>query len=247
MEFSNSQVDVLKKLSFANYLNEIMQHYEIMFPLLIPLLKKECFRSFVEQGIVLAKESGYTQRGPVRLYLDMMIIFGSHFEQDPLFKKLKVEEDKNVSQIEKSVTLYTLLGKYLKTVYGLSGLYFKESIRVFQRLNIKTLPVGINVSNNELHELLRGIYPQRYDFATSDSIDELITLSDEYCRRHGLKNQNNKSYLILVMFLFGCSFGQGSFRDRFIKGLLIKYFNNKDVSNHCAIVSHYASFQINNM
>ncbi|MCK8353404.1 hypothetical protein LXA26_18025, partial [Erwinia amylovora] len=96
---------------------------------------------------VLAKESGYTQRGPVRLYLDMMIIFGSHFEQDPLFKKLMVEEDKNVSQIEKSVTLYTLLGKYLKTVYGLSGIYFKESIRVFLRLNIKTLPVGINVSN----------------------------------------------------------------------------------------------------
>ena len=206
MEFSNSQIEVLKKLSFENYVNELMEHYEIMFPLLMSSLKKDEVRSFIEQGIVLAKKSGYTQRGPVRLYLDMMIIFGSKFEQDPLFQRLNVKEENNVSQIERSVTLYTLLNKYLEAVYGVNGIYFKESLRMFNDLNIKDLPVGINVSSKDLHELLRRIYPQRYDFVTANAIDNLIALSDEYCKHCELKIDNNKSYFVLIVFLFGCSF-----------------------------------------
>lgn len=94
MEFSDNQVNMLKKVSAENYISEITEHCEIMFPLLIPLQRKDDFRSCIQQSIVLAKKAGYTQRGPVRLYIDMMIILGSDFGKEPLFQSLKIKDQK---------------------------------------------------------------------------------------------------------------------------------------------------------
>lgn len=57
MEFSDNQVNMLKKVSAENYISEITEHCEIMFPLLIPLQRKDDFRSCIQQSIVLAKKS----------------------------------------------------------------------------------------------------------------------------------------------------------------------------------------------
>lgn len=102
MEFSDNQVNMLKKVSAENYISEITEHCEIMFPLLIPLQRKDDFRSCIQQSIVLAKKAGYTQRGPVRLYIDMMIILGSDFGKEPLFQSLKIKDQKVLPQIERS-------------------------------------------------------------------------------------------------------------------------------------------------
>lgn len=245
MEFSDSQVDVLKKISFESYIGELTEHCGVIFPELISLNRKEDFRSCIQLGITLARKAGYTQRGPIRLYIDMMIILGMNFECDPLFHWLKTEEQKVLSQIERSIMCCGLLDDYLARVYGVNGCFFKKSLEKFKDYSVKFLPEKIGSSNAELHELLRDIYPQRYDFAGYDAVNDLITLSGVGCERYKLKRDSHKTYLILIMFLFGCSFEQDVFRGHLITEPLMKYFNNDDISGHNIIVSSYASFQVN--
>lgn len=75
-------------------------------------------------NIVRAKNAGYTQRGAVRLYIDMMIIFGEGFERDPLFKNIVTRNtNENLSQIEKTMNLYSFLNRYINDVYGEGGVF----------------------------------------------------------------------------------------------------------------------------
>lgn len=247
MEFSDNQVDVLKKISIESYIDEIAEHCGVIFPRLIPLYRKEDFCSHIQQGITLAKKAGYTQRGPVRLYIDMMIILGANFERDPLFQGLKIEEQKCLPQIERSVMLCGLLDDYLAKVYGDNGCFFKESLENFKYSSVKFLSDRTRFSNEGLHELLREIYPQRYDFAGYDAVNALIVLSGASCEKYNLKRKGHKSYLALIMFLFGCSFEQDIFRRQLINEPLIRYFNHDEISDHNCIVSSYAFFQINHI
>lgn len=81
--------------------------------------------SYIEMNIVRAKNAGYTQRGAVRLYIDMMIIFGEGFERDPLFKNIVTRNiNENLSQIEKTMNLYSFLNRYINDVYGEGGVFF---------------------------------------------------------------------------------------------------------------------------
>ncbi|HDS9666665.1 TPA: hypothetical protein QH882_003833 [Klebsiella variicola] len=245
MEFSDNQVNMLKKVSAENYISEIIEHCEIMFPLLIPLQKKDDFRSCIQQSIVFAKKAGYTQRGPVRLYIDMMIILGSDFGREPLFQSLKIKYQKDLPQIERSLSLYTLLNDYIAKVYGEDGCFFKKSFEIFKGFSAEDFTVKISSSNAGLHELLRGVYPQRYDFAGYNAVNDLIAVLDEACETYKVKRLYHRLYLALIMLLFGCSFEQDIFRGHLITEPLMKYFNNDDISGQNIIVSSYASFQVN--
>lgn len=245
MKFSDDQVDVLKKISIESYIDEITEHCTDIFPRLIPLYRKEDVHYYIQQGITLAKKAGYTQRGPVRLYINMMILLGVNFECDPLFQWLKTEGGNTLPQIERSVICYGLLDDYLASVYGENGRFYKKSLERFKNYSVKFFPEKISSNNEGLHELLRGIYPQKYDFAGYDAVNDLISLSVDKCERYKLNMVCHKSYLALIMFLFGCSFEQDYFRGHFVTEPLMKYFNNDDASGQNIIVSSYASFQVN--
>lgn len=245
IEFSDNQVNILKSISTENYIGEIIEHCEIMFPLLISLYVKDDFRSCIQQSIVLAKKASYTQRGPVRLYIDMMIMLGSDFEKEPLFHSFRIKDQKELPQIERSMNLYTLLNNYIVEVYGENGCFFKKSVEAFKGFRTKNYFVKISSGNEELHELLRGIYPQRYDFAGYDAVNNLISILDEACEKYKIKRLTHRLYLALIMFLFGCLFEQDLFRGRYITEPLMRYFNNEDITNHNVIVSYYESFFVN--
>ncbi|ENH8185373.1 hypothetical protein ABWR82_004714, partial [Salmonella enterica subsp. enterica] len=125
IELNYNQVDFLKNIAIEKYIDEIMDHWESNFPGFILLQKDKDIKSYINQGISIAKKYGYTQRGSVRLYIDMMIMFGVNFERDPLFQWL-IEKEKS-SQIERSVKSHMLLTGYFEKVYGDNGCFFKES------------------------------------------------------------------------------------------------------------------------
>lgn len=116
----------------------------------------------------------------------------------------------------------------------------------FKVVNINYLSIKTKFNNEWLHEMLREVYPQRYDFVGCDAVSRLISLSVLICEKFNIKRNEHRSYLVLIMFLFGCFFDRDIFRGRFITEPLKRYFESGDINNHNAVLSAYASFQINN-
>ncbi|EDX9487209.1 hypothetical protein LAN87_004408 [Salmonella enterica] len=246
MKFTEDQVTLLRKLSLKNYIDELVEHIKYVFPLLPFSCGADNLYSYIEMSIVRAKNAGYTQRGAVRLYIDMMIILGERFERDPLFKNIEARDiNENLSQIEKTMNLYSFLNRYINEVYGEGGIFFMESLSKFKNFNIENIPVTYKNRPHNIHNLLKYIYPQRYKFIGSNAIDHLNALSEEYAERNEIVQGNQRTYLIVVMFLFGCSLESNVFYSRLNISDLKDYLVKEDSISHDLIVSSYSRLQIN--
>ena len=63
-------------------------------PPLFKAVGEEQMRKAIRFGIGRADSYGFTFRGPVRLYLELMLLFGSHFDTDPQYPWAAGDSDK---------------------------------------------------------------------------------------------------------------------------------------------------------
>lgn len=217
-----------------------------MFPLLPFSWGADNLYSSIEMSIIQAKKAGYPQRGSVRLYIDMMIILGGGFEKDLLFKNSLISNVRgDFSPIEKTMGLYSFLNRYVNEVYGKGGVFFIESLNKFKVFNTNDIYVTCGNNFYNIHDLLKYIYPQRYEFVGSNAIDHLHAFSEEYAERNNIARTKQRLYLIIVMFLFGCSFEHDLLYKRLNVNDLNNYLIKEDSVSHDLIASSYSCLQIN--
>ena len=240
MDFNDQQIKTLRDLSFERFINEDIHHIKITFPLLATIFNDDNLRTYVKQGVSLAKASGITQRGPVRLYIDTMIILGSQFEHNHLWPKFIYNKKDKIPQIENSMAIYTELQNYNKKVNGDEGFFYKASIEKLNNIDIN----HIYNEHHKIHDLLNYIHPQKYQFISREGVDHLISQVENYSNIHNSEWFKNKAYISLISFLFGC-FPDGSFyRESIIMDTLNNFIINKNVKNHSSLVTLYSSLQL---
>ncbi len=85
MIIRKTQIEALEEASVNNFVGEMARHCEEFSPHLTKTLNNEQLNEAVRHGIEKAEEYGFTQRGPVRFFIDLMIVFGSDFDTDPQY------------------------------------------------------------------------------------------------------------------------------------------------------------------
>lgn len=79
------QIEALEKDASKHFVSHLCSHCEEFSPHLCKTLKKDELRNAVEYGVERAKEYGFDLRGPVRYFVDLMIVLGSGFDTDPQY------------------------------------------------------------------------------------------------------------------------------------------------------------------
>lgn len=240
MDFNSNQIDILKDCSVERFDNEVIQHINVTFPFLLNIFNEGLLRKYVKQGISQAKSAGITQRGPVRLYIDTMLILGSQFEHNPLWSDFIYNRGNKESQIEKSMNVYSALQRYNSSVNGKEGLFYKASIDRFQHMTLDY----IEKRNDNIHDILNSIHPQKYTFASKKGINDFIQHVEKYSNEYHAGKYEVKAYITIISFLFGCYPSRDFFREGFIINTLVNYITTRDVSYHNSLVRLYSSLQI---
>ncbi|MBK7353861.1 MAG: hypothetical protein IPJ05_10285 [Nitrosomonas sp.] len=79
------QMDVFKKTALLSFEDEMVEHLAKFSPPLYKVVGEEQMRKVIRLGMSQAAQYGFTYRGPVRLYLELMLLFGSYFDTDPQY------------------------------------------------------------------------------------------------------------------------------------------------------------------
>src|ERR1043165_9279855 len=79
------QIDVLTGSMLQGFEDEMVEHLAEFSPPLFAVIKEEQMRKAGRFGFDKCDKYGFTLRGPMRLYLEMMLLFGSHFDTDPQY------------------------------------------------------------------------------------------------------------------------------------------------------------------
>ena len=202
------QLQLFRSIALRRFADEMVDHLGAFSPPHLATLGKGGMRTVVQQGIDRAAGHGFTLRGPVRLYLESMLSFGSDFDADPQYpwagEILAAAEP--ADQMERAEILYEKILDYRERVVGPDDAYLRAALRKINLFIAQASPLFSGNTVPGLLEEISNLYPQKTADLGRSGLEELIGLGIEQAQRHCLAS--NRGYLLvtMLMLVLGCGF-----------------------------------------
>ncbi|MFV1984101.1 MAG: hypothetical protein ACC657_11225 [Thiohalomonadales bacterium] len=186
--------------------DEMFEHSKKFVPQYCKIIDEQPIRSTLRQAIQKANSFGFTYRGTIRLYIEMMFIFGSDFDTDPqypILRKWLLSNKDTDEQLEIASKLCAIKEEYTKQVNGSNNENFNNAIKVLNKtLNIPITSTTYNFDKMIVQELT-NLFPEKIHYIGKNQFSNFIQLSYSKINKHGLSSHTNKLLLVKLMFLFG--------------------------------------------
>lgn len=209
IQISNEQLKKLEPYVLDNYINELVVHCDECYPYLRKTMGEEKLRDALNRGVDKAREQGFTQRGPVKFYIDLLIIFGWSFETDPQYTWIMdvLEKQQHLTQLDSTSLLYDHTIKYLNSISGMHSQYLFDAAIKLDQLTLDALNLPQENYIQQVHTLLESVYPQKYHITHIDNLTLLIKqgITKSY-HEYKFVESNHVSLVVLLMFLMGHGF-----------------------------------------
>src|SRR6185295_17172578 len=131
MRIRDEQIETLKQVPLRVFEDEMVAHLAEFSPPLFKAVKEKQLRKVIRFGMAQADTYGITFRGPIRLYLELMLLFGSHFDTDPQYPwagEILRDQD-STPQMERAERLYEKTMDYREKVAGEQDEYTLNALR----------------------------------------------------------------------------------------------------------------------
>jgi hypothetical protein len=202
------QMAVFEQASFKDFEGKMVEHLREFTPRHCEIVGEPAVRTVIRMGIERAMRYGFTNRGPVRFYIELMFMFGSYFDTDPLM--LWAAEILNdpviVDQMVRAERLYEKLADYVEKVAGPENKFVKEALRRASQQRFEDLSVHMENFESETIARLATNYPQKCKYVGEPALKKLIPLGLELANRHSVSTNAGKVLLVGLMFTQGHGF-----------------------------------------
>ena len=207
----SSQMETLNANSMNQYKAELCRHLKYYDPHLCETAGDEALEKTVHFGLKRAHECGFTQRGPIRTYLEIMLSLGSDFHRDPQFFWLKtwLQPQDRYQEMDRARYLQFHVVRYLDVVQDGKG---ENRIEALRKIQQGTLDQLIEIGSNDTAKAIRwleSIHALKCRFIGRSPLESLIELAREEAIKAELKEP--EGFLLLLGFMF--IHGSGVLRD----------------------------------
>ncbi len=162
----------------------------------------------VQFAMARAECYGFTTRGPIRLYVQMVFLLGASFDTDPLLPwAAEVLSDQTIAdQAERSARLYQRLTDFFEHVAGPNNEYAKSALKRTADELCGDLTPGGGDFEAEIFATLRRLYPEKCAYAGDLAVKELIRQGIEAAQRHCTDTKLGANLFCRLMFALGHGF-----------------------------------------
>lgn len=210
MIIRKTQMDELSKIPLQTFEDEMVQHLAEFSPALFNVIKEEQMREVVRFGIKKAEEYGFTFRGPIRLYLEMMLLYGSRFDSDPQYPWTKEILKKDIPQMDRAEELFEKILDYQKNVSGENASNTKKALRDLLAMSKNPPESSEATFDADIRREMNRAFPQKFEYVGEDGIRGIIQEATSEAERFRFSTVRGKALLVILKF----AFGHGCTRDR---------------------------------
>jgi hypothetical protein len=214
MIIRDTQFKALEESAVDNFVLDMFRHCQEFSPHLCKTLKEEQLKEAIREGIRRAETHGFMQRGPVRFYLDLMIVFGSSFDTDPQYPwaaeiLAQIEE---TSEIQRSEALHEKTAEYLEKVDGEKNAYTLEALDELSSRIKAGLTFRRDTFDADILNLMKEIHPRKYKETGEESLRQLVENSRKKAIKDiGFKEPRAVALIVVLAFAFGHQFDHDPF------------------------------------
>jgi len=199
------QIEALAAAATGGFETELVYHIKTFAPRHSEVVGVEAIRKTVRRGMERARAYGFTNRGPSRFFVELMVMFGSQFDTDPLLPWAEgvLNNESIKDQMERADMLHEAMHEFLNEVSGPEKKHLFDSMRRLNRLRLEDyLSPGGNFES-EIKAGLKFIYPQKCKYAGEDALNELIGRGKESALTYSISSPHGAALLIVLMFALG--------------------------------------------
>lgn len=177
-------------------------HGKDFSPRLSDVLGEEQLRAALRSAIKGAERYGFTDRGPVRLYIEMMFLWGSAFDTDPQYAAVAEVLRAAGDQMQRAQQIHEEHLEYLEKVSGPGAANVRKALNdllIFARTPI-TFPNDCVAS---LLQEMHRIFPQKAAYAGETGLKALVEEGIAEAGEYGFDTARQRALLVILKFAFG--------------------------------------------
>jgi len=203
------QMSAFKQMALHSFEDKMLVHLREFSPQLFKAAGEGQMREVIQLGMDRAATYGFTFRGPVRLYLELMLLFGSYFDTDPQYPwaaDILVNQEAG-SQMQRAELLYAKAMDYRHKVAGPEDAFALEALRNIATFLRQPIPLSsLNFVPAMLQEIA-NLYPQKAAYVGKEGLEALIYQGMDDAQRQRFSTVRGVTLFIVLMLAFGHSCG----------------------------------------
>ena len=180
------QMQVFEVQAAREFEDQMVAHVQTFAPRLSEVVGEEAVRETVKRGVRQARRYGFTNRGPVRFYIESMVSLGSDFDTDPQLPGVpEILEDRvDSDQMARADRLFERIHEFYVSAMGPRNEYGIAALHRIANANPDELIGSDGPFPDRVLSALQNIYPQKFWFVGEARlrilVDRGVALADTY-------------------------------------------------------------------
>ncbi|TVQ90195.1 MAG: hypothetical protein EA400_06440 [Chromatiaceae bacterium] len=201
----SEQMQTLQVSVRRGFAEAMVAHLAAFSPPLFRAVGATALRTAVTLGMERASGYGLTQRGPVQLYLELMLLFGSHFDRDPQYPwAAAILNDLAAGpQMRRAEQLYAQTRRYREQVAGPDDAYTMAALGRVRALAATPLQLDPRDLATGLLRELHAVYPEKAAHVGDAALAGLIHKAITGARRQQFNRPREVALVAVLMLAFG--------------------------------------------
>jgi hypothetical protein len=199
------QIHLFQQNARRAFITEMVVHLGTFSPPLFDTLSEASRYQTVQFGIERAEHYGFSLRGPVQLYLELMVLLGSHFDTDPQYPwaTAVLNDAPSTPEIQRAEQLYQHTMNYRREVAGPEDGYMLQALINIQILAQHPLNLALHNPMASLLGEIQRIYPEKAAYLGEQALETLISKGINGARKQQFATPRGITLVVLLMLMLG--------------------------------------------
>ncbi len=197
------QMRVFEQAARRTFEDEMVAHSKSFSPRLCEVIGDEQLLVALQSAIARAEGHGFTNRGPIRLFIEMMFLCGSAFDTDPQYPAVGQALRAPGDQMMRAQQIHEWHNDYLRKVSGPDAANVHKALS--DLLTLARSPVTI-AEDHLVQDLLRGmarVFPQKTAYVGEAGLRALIDEGIAEASQYRFEGARPRALLVILRFAFG--------------------------------------------
>ncbi len=205
LTISTEQIEAFEQDALRRFEDEMIVHSQSFSPALSKVLGEEQLRVAVHSAIERADGYGFTNRGSIRLFIELMFLFGSGFDTDPQYPWIANILQESSPQMERAEQLYEKTLEYQDKVSGKNAINTNEALKKLPSISQQSTNFSAENFSSEMLNRMAYAFPEKANFLGKKALTILIDEANTVAKQADFPTYRGYAVIAVLMYAFGHS------------------------------------------
>lgn len=202
LHLHSDQMLAFEQTALLKFEAEVLSHAMTLSPRLCHALGEARVSAALRPLLARARAHGFTNRGPLLLFVELAFLLGSHFDTDPQYDRLGRLLRLPIDQMQRAENMHLFALDYVDRVCGIDNVNVQRAMADTSDF-VRDPPILRENFVADMADELIGIFPEKVMFLGEQCLEPLVRASSDLAQDLGLREPRQHARLAALMFVFG--------------------------------------------